>query len=94
MSAVPDLFTHGTAEDWLLTRLWQLRCPVPEGPDPLQDRIRAAITAAGLGPLIAGRRPDGKGAETLEEAFERIFCTPLAPPIRKPRSTQRKAPTA
>ena len=81
-----DLFTPRTAEDWLLARLWQHRCHVPEGPDPLRDRIRAAITAAGLGPLIAGRHPSGKGAETLPEASERVFGETLG----QPHNTRRR----
>ncbi len=86
-----DLFARSSAEDWLIQRLEELGHPIARGPGPLRDRIRAAISGAGIGMVVAGRHPSGKGVETLEEAFERVFGCPLEPkPIRKTRSIQRK----
>ena len=91
VAVAPDLFAPIAAEDWLSRRLAELGRPVAPGPDPLRERARMAITSAHLAPVIAGRHPSGKGVETLEEAFERIYWQPLEPkPIRKTRSTQRK----
>jgi hypothetical protein len=88
----PDLFTPVAAEDWLAQRLSELGHPIePTAGATLKDRIRAAISAAGIGMVVAGRHPSGKGVETLEGAFERIYGQPLEPkPIRKTRSTRRK----
>ena len=83
----PDLFASSSAEDWLAQRLEELGHPIARGPEPLRDRIRAAIGGAGIGMVIAGRHPSGKGVETLSEAFERIYGQALEPkPIRKTRS--------
>jgi len=92
-SAAVDLFTHPSAEDWLVQRLEELGHPIDADRSiALKDRIRAAITSAGIACLIAGRGPGGKGVEDLEAAFARIFGEQLAPAApRKSRSSQRKA---
>jgi hypothetical protein len=93
VSAAPDLFTAVTAEDWLVSRLSALGHPLDPALAhlPLKGRLRELITSAGIACVIAGRGPSGKGVETLEEAFARIYGQALEPkPIRKTRSTQRK----
>lgn len=97
MSAAPtpDLFARPAAEDWLVSRLRALGHPLEPDPTvPLKDRLRERITTAGIGSVIAGRRPDGNGAEDFAAAFERVYGEQLAPKApRGTRSTQRKALT-
>jgi len=86
-AVTPDLFAHPSAEDWLTQRLEQLGHPIETNLSvSLKDRVRAAITTAGIGCVIAGRGPSGKGAEDFEAAFERVFGEPLVPkPVKRAR---------
>lgn len=76
-AATPDLFARPAAEDWLAHRLEQLGHALePETAGSLKDRLRHAITAYGIGCVIAGRAPNGR-PENFAEAWERIFGEPF-----------------
>lgn len=69
-----DLFEAQKGALWLANSLRQHRVEVA-GIDAGQ--IRAAIIDAGVEVVIAGRHPSGKGCETYEAAFARVFGEPL-----------------
>lgn len=95
MSTAPDLFAPLAAEDWLVSRAAELGHPLDPAAasTPLKDRLRTLITAEGLSPVIAGRRPDGKGAEDFEAAYARVFGEALIPKApRRPRSSSAHQP--
>lgn len=69
------------AELWLLGRLQHHIAQIFTGEtdaDVRRERVRRAIIVGELNKIVLGKRAGG-GAETYEEAFERLYGEPLQP---------------